>query len=264
MTADELEKKYKLFITAALNKVPEEKQLRPSPLVAGPLLEHVKYIFDNEQEKPLEDMFSELLGNASNADVKNNVQPSYVYTLQQFTWVEAKLMNLMYECELNLDCLGVSFRRFNKTKDDIITVFSNEAEPLMDFDDGKVSNVFFEKHIEILSDNFQMSDTIFEKGLNVLQQLNLIIVFDVNTYKNSDKYSLEKHDIDHLEKFEPLKKIKAYTLTSYANDLMKLCINPKENKKACFKCKNCKAVFININRDGCCPVCKSKDTELIL
>ena len=66
MTADELKNKYKVFISSALKKVPVEKQTNPSPLIVGPLLEYVKYTFDNEQEKVLENMFSELLGNASN------------------------------------------------------------------------------------------------------------------------------------------------------------------------------------------------------
>ena len=67
MTSEELEKKYKTFITSALNKVPEEKLEKPSPLIAGPLLDHIKFLFNDENEKPLEEMFSELLKNAYRA-----------------------------------------------------------------------------------------------------------------------------------------------------------------------------------------------------
>lgn len=264
MTADELEKKYKLFIASALNKVPEEKRQKPSPLIAGPLLEYVKYIFDNEQEKLLENMFSELLGNASNKDFKDYVQPSYVYILQQLTWVEAELLRLIYEYQSDVDCLGVSFKRFNAIEDNAISVISDEAEPLIAFDDGEISNVFYEYFICVLTDNLMVSDTIFKKGLNILQQLNLIVAFDINKYRDNDKYSLEKHNKNHLNEFDPYKKIKAYTLTSYANDLMELCINPKDNMCIYFKCKNCGAIFQNLEKKDYCPSCQSKEVELLL
>ena len=170
MTADELEKKYKLFIASALNKVPEEKRQKPSPLIAGPLLEHVKYIFDNEQEKSLENMFSQLLGNASNKDFRDYVQPSYVYILQQLTWIEAKLLKLIYEYESDVDFLGVSFRRLYAIEDKTIPIFSDEAEPLIAYDEGEISNVFYEYYIRMLTDDLMISDTIFKKGLNILQQ----------------------------------------------------------------------------------------------
>ncbi len=264
MTADELEKKYKLFIASALNKVPEEKRQKPSPLIAGPLLEYVKYIFDNEQEKPLENMFSELLGNASNKDFRDYVQPSYVYILQQLTWVEAELLKLIYEHESEGDCLGVSFRRFNAIESNAISVISDEAEPLIDYDDGKISNVFYKYFICVLTDDLKISDTILEKGLNILQQLNLIVAFDVNKYRDSDEYSLDKHNENHLNAFDPYRKTEAYTLTSYANDLMELCINPKNNIRASFKCNSCGTIFQNMKKKDHCPLCQSKDVKFLL
>lgn len=96
MTSEELEKKYKTFITSALNKIPEEKREKPSPLIAGPLLDHIKFLFNDKTEKPLEEMFSELLKNACNKDTKSYVQPSYIYILKQLTWIEATLLQLLF------------------------------------------------------------------------------------------------------------------------------------------------------------------------
>lgn len=262
MTAEELEKKYKEFIVSALNKVPEEKRESPSPLIAGPLLEYVKYTFDNEQQKLLEKMFSELLGNASNKDYKDYVQPSYVHILKQLTWVEAELLKLIYEYELDGDCLGISFRRFNGIKTKVISVISNEAEPRPIHDNKEKTDVFYEYYICVLSDNLQISDKLFKQALNILQQLNLIVVFEINKFKDYNRYSLDKHNKDHLNEFDPYKKIKAYTLTSYANDLMELCIDPKDNIRITFKCNNCGTVFENVKKKGYCPSCRSKDLKV--
>ncbi len=263
MTAEELEKKYKTFIATALNKVPEEKRQKPSPLVAGPLLEHVKYIFGNEQEKTLENMFSELLGNASNKDIQECVQPSYVYTLQQLTWIEAEILKWMFDYESDGECLGITFSRFTNGICEVLHVQSNEAEPLHIGLNKNTSYVFYEYFVPVLDDNIHVKNEIFKKALNVLQQLNLIVTIELNKYKNSDRYSLDKHDKEHIDEFDAYKKVTAYALTSYAEDLMKLCVNPKESIRTWFKCNNCGSMFQNVNKDGYCRSCHSRDVEVL-
>lgn len=263
MTAEELEKKYKSFITTALNKVPKDKRQKPSPLVAGPLLEYIKYLFACEQEKSLENMFSELLGNASNKDIQPYVQPSYVYTLQQLTWIEAEILKSIFDYESDGDCLGITFSRFTSTDCEVLQVLSDEAEPLRIEQDGDISYVFYQYFVPVLDDNIEVTNEIFEKALNILQQLNLIIIFKLNKYKNADKYSLDKHDEDHVDEFDAYRKETAYALTSYAEDMMELCINPKDNMRVWFKCNNCGSIFQNVNKNACCRSCKSENVELL-
>ena len=205
MTADELELKYKGFVSQAINKVPEEKRIKPSPLVAGPLLEHVKYLFNEEKEIILQKMFAELLGNASNSDIKEQVQPSYVHTLKQLTWKEAELLQLIYKHQEDIRCLGVIFRRLNNVDKDYISVFSEKAEPLLEWvndEEEVISNVFYEYYIPVVQDKFEMADRKLLNALNVLMQLNLVESFTVNKYKNEDKYSLEMHSIINVDKFD--------------------------------------------------------------
>lgn len=263
MTAEELEKKYKSFITTALNKVPKDKRQKPSPLVAGPLLEYIKYLFACEQEKSLENMFSELLGNASNKDIQPYVQPSYVYTLQQLTWIEAEILKSIFDYESDGDCLGITFSRFTSTDCEVLQVLSDEAEPLGIEQDGDISYVFYQYFVPVLDDNIEVTNEIFEKALNILQQLNLIIIFKLNKYKNADKYSMDKHDEDHVDEFDAYRKETAYALTSYAEDMMELCINPKDNMRVWFKCNNCGSIFQNVNKNACCRSCKSENVELL-
>lgn len=263
MTAEELEKKYKSFITTALNKVPKDKRQKPSPLVAGPLLEYIKYLFACEQGKSLENMFSELLGNASNKDIQPYVQPSYVYTLQQLTWIEAEILKSIFDYESDGDCLGITFSRFTSTDCEVLQVLSDEAEPLGIGQDGDISYVFYQYFVPVLDDNIEVTNEIFEKALNILQQLNLIIIFKLNKYKNADKYSLDKHDEDHVDEFDAYRKETAYALTSYAEDMMELCINPKDNMRVWFKCNNCGSIFQNVNKNACCRSCKSENVELL-
>lgn len=263
MTAEELEKKYKTFITTALNKVPRDKRKKPSPLVAGPLLEHIKYLFGSEREKNLENMFSELLGNASNEDIQQYVQQSYVYTLQQLTWIEAEILKSMFDYESDGDCLGITFSRFTRTDCKVLQVLSDEAEPLEIGQDEDISYVFYQYFVPVLDDDIEVTNKIFEKALNILQQLNLIITFKLNKYKNGDRYSLDKHDEDHVDEFDAYRKETAYALTSYAEDMLELCINPKDNMRVWFKCNNCGSIFQNVNKNACCRSCKSENVEIL-
>lgn len=223
MTSEELEKKYKTFITSALNKVPEEKREKPSPLIAGPLLDHIKFLFNDKTEKPLEEMFSELLKNACNKDTKSYVQPSYIHILKQLTWIEATLLQLLFTLHDEDDCLGAIFKKLYNISNTSIQVFSTEAEPLQEFSGTNYSNVFFEYYFTVMDDNLDISVEELRMSLNILEQLNLIKRYTINKYKNKNKYSLEKHDVAHIEAFDPYKQLEGFSLTGYALDMMYLC-----------------------------------------
>lgn len=228
MTAEELEKKYREFISTALNKVPEEKREKPSPLIAGPLFEHVKYLFDDKNEKTLEDMFSELLKNACNKDTKKYVQPSYVYNLKQLTWVEAKILQLLYSEVDEYDRLGIVFKKLSNISESTISVYSKEAEPLYESEDEEYSNVFFKYYYIVIEDNLEISVSEFRTHLNILEQLNLIERCKINKYRDQNKYSLDAMDEAHADKFDPYGQLEGFSLTGYALDMMELCMPERE------------------------------------
>lgn len=98
MTADELEKKYANFLENTINKVPMEECVIPKGVVAAPLLDHVKYVFD---ENGLAEMFSNLLANAMSANVEKMVHPAFVEMLKQMSPLDVEFMHLYFrKCDL--------------------------------------------------------------------------------------------------------------------------------------------------------------------
>lgn len=262
MTSEELENKYKTFITSALNKIPEEKREKPSPLVAGPLLDHVKFLFNDEMEKPLEEMFSELLKNACTKDTKKSVQPSYIYSLKQITWVEANLLQLLFKENDDIDFGGCVFKKLHDVPEKTINVFSREAEPIYGYADEEYSSVFFEKHILVIDDDLEISALELRTSLNILEQLNLVKCFTINKYRNKNEYSLEEHDKKHAAMFDPYNQLTGFVLTAYAYDMMKLCM-PEEMKDGefPFMCVECDLEVLCEKNVTCCPFCTSKNIQ---
>lgn len=262
MTSEELEKKYKTFITSALNKVPEEKREKPSPLIAGPLLDHIKFLFNDENEKPLEEMFSELLKNACTKDTKKSIQPAYIYSLKQITWVEANLLRLLFNFDSDIDSLGCVFKKLHDISDKVIHVYSKDAEPLHEYIDDDYSNVFFQKHIPVVDDGLEISAAELRAALNILEQLNLVKRFTINKYRNKNEYSLEEHDVKHAADFDPYNQLTGFSLTAYARDMMRLCTpDEKEDYEFPFICTDCGCPFSYQENITCCPYCKSKNIQ---
>lgn len=96
MTSDELEKKYKKFISDSINKIPKEKIVQPSPLIASKLLDNVKYSFNTDNEL-LTKMFSDLLSSSMDKDLKEQIHPSYIDNLSNMNYVDACICKLLME-----------------------------------------------------------------------------------------------------------------------------------------------------------------------
>ena len=96
LTAEELEKKYAKFIQKTLEKVPEKKRIDPKAVVAAPLLDHVKFVFDEEN---LSEMFSNLLANAMMENVEAMVHPAFAEMLKQLSPLDAEFMFLYFKDE---------------------------------------------------------------------------------------------------------------------------------------------------------------------
>lgn len=93
LTADELEKKYSVFLKKTINKVPQSECIIPKSVIAAPLLDHVKFIFDEES---LSEMFSNLLANAMNTNIEKMVHPAFVEMLKQMSPLDAEFMQLYF------------------------------------------------------------------------------------------------------------------------------------------------------------------------
>lgn len=93
MTADELESKYAEFLKNTINKVEPEERVVPKAVVVSPLLEHVKFVFD---EDGLSEMFSNLLANAMNCNIEKMVHPAFVEMLKQMSPLDVEFMDLYF------------------------------------------------------------------------------------------------------------------------------------------------------------------------
>lgn len=263
MTAEQLEEKYKKFIAEVVNKVPEEKREKPKAVIASPLLDHMKYLFDDEEDNNLVKLFSELLANAINSDRKDQVHVSYIQTIMQLGSLEAEILEKMYGLEFDIDYLGVVFKTDIKKEVLSLNVLSDEPEPLYEYEEG-YSNVFFYKYVIVMdNDELKVPYDLLKEVLNILEHHNLIESFRINKYKDKDEYSLEKHDRSNINDMDPYGSMFGYSLTPYGRDFMSVCVDYKTNIHSTFRCKKCNGVFINVNRNGKCSECGSEDVELL-
>lgn len=93
MTAEQLIKKYDSFIKGAINRVPEDKRIMPEARIVAPLMDYVKFVFD---DITLEEMFSQLLSASIDSELTKFVHPSFVHVLTQMSSKDAKFFKLVY------------------------------------------------------------------------------------------------------------------------------------------------------------------------
>ena len=93
LTAEELEKKYANFLNKTINKIPQEECIIPKGVVAAPLLDHVKFVFDEEN---LSEMFSNLLANAMSKNIEKMVHPAFVEMLKQMSPLDVEFLHLYF------------------------------------------------------------------------------------------------------------------------------------------------------------------------
>lgn len=96
LTAEQLELKYATFIKQTLNKVDEKNLVSPKAVIAAPLLDHIKFVFD---EDGLTEMFSELLSKAMDTDIEFLVHPAFVEMLKQMSPLDVEFLHLFFETQ---------------------------------------------------------------------------------------------------------------------------------------------------------------------
>ena len=119
LTADELTIKYKEFISNSLEKTPPKKFTKPKAVVVSPLLENVKFVFEEED---LRDMYSNLLACAMNSDITSLVHPAFVEVLKQMSPLDAKLFR-----DLFVDSDSTYIERIKWNFDDSFKLLSIES-----------------------------------------------------------------------------------------------------------------------------------------
>lgn len=78
-------------VAEKLKNVPPERIQSPSPLVAGPLLESLRYA---GHEETLRDLYANLLATSIDSETAKNAHPGFVPILQNMSPDEAKIMRL--------------------------------------------------------------------------------------------------------------------------------------------------------------------------
>lgn len=78
-------------ITKKLERVPREEIVSPSPNIAGPLIEALKY---TGSEPSLSDLYANLLASSMQRSLKGGAHPAFVEIIKQLTPDEAKLIRL--------------------------------------------------------------------------------------------------------------------------------------------------------------------------
>lgn len=81
--------KTKALLAKKLENVDPEKIVNPEPYVAVPALQAISYSMNSED---LREMYSNLLANSMNSDVKDSVHPAFVEIIKQLSPFEAKLL----------------------------------------------------------------------------------------------------------------------------------------------------------------------------
>lgn len=90
----ELESKYRAFLQEAIDKILTEKRIMPKAVLVAPLLDHVKFVFD---EPDLSELFSNLLANAMNEDVQYMVHPAFNEIIKQMSPLDAVFLYRYFE-----------------------------------------------------------------------------------------------------------------------------------------------------------------------
>ncbi|MHB9133640.1 MAG: DUF4393 domain-containing protein [Armatimonadota bacterium] len=91
---DQIEEFLKRTLEDKLKDVPIDRITTPSPSIAGPALESLRFCAN---EEVLRDMFANLLATSMDSKSAINAHPSFVEIIRQLTPIEAKIITLLYD-----------------------------------------------------------------------------------------------------------------------------------------------------------------------
>ncbi len=155
---DDLEKK--------TQHIPEENLQVPPTMIAGPILEALRYTYDEED---LREMYENLLASAMDTRTVSQVHPSYVDAIKQMSVMDAQVIKKISTLG-NLRCAEIKFKIKDSTK------YYLEAMP----------NYFVEELYD-LGDPFIISASLIN-----LQRLGIIKITELGLL-GADYDSIKKH-----------------------------------------------------------------------
>lgn len=92
---DRLEK----YLDKVRNNVPEEKQIDCHPMIAGPVIERLKYL---DEQSNLTILFLTLLERAINIDRVNEAHPAFIHIIDQLSPDEAYILYVLKDSEIEI------------------------------------------------------------------------------------------------------------------------------------------------------------------
>lgn len=95
-----------------IQHIPEENLQVPPTMIAGPVLEALRYTYDEED---LRDMYENLLASAMDNRTVSQTHPSFVDAIKQMSTMDARVINKLSTCG-NLRCAEITFKIKNTTK----------------------------------------------------------------------------------------------------------------------------------------------------
>lgn len=149
-----------------IENIPEENLQEPPLLIAGPVLEALKYTYDEDN---LREMYENLLASAMDNRKVNNAHPSFVDAIKQMSPLDAKILSVIVE-KRQLRC-GQIFFAFPETGKIILNGMPK----------------YFVIELADLTDPF-----IVSASLSNLQRLELINIIDIKFF-NMDYEALKSH-----------------------------------------------------------------------
>ncbi|MDP4087608.1 MAG: Abi-alpha family protein [Bacillota bacterium] len=92
---DRLEK----YLNKVRDNVPKEKQIECHPIIAGPVIDRLKYLDD---ENKLTALFLNLLERAINVDRVNEAHPAFIHIIDQLSPDEAYILFILRDSEIEI------------------------------------------------------------------------------------------------------------------------------------------------------------------
>jgi hypothetical protein len=77
------------FIDRSVRRVPEQNRVSPAPQILGPIIEGIRY---EPEDTPIDEMFSQLLTSAMDAERVNEAHPAFPAIIRQLASDEAQIL----------------------------------------------------------------------------------------------------------------------------------------------------------------------------
>ena len=87
------------YLNRVRNNVPTEKQIECHPIIAGPIIDRLKYLDDNNK---LTTLFLNLLERAINVDRVNEAHPAFIHIIDQLSPDEAYILYILKDSDIEI------------------------------------------------------------------------------------------------------------------------------------------------------------------